>query len=100
MLQIDLVGPLKSTQFQSVLSGIEVLTKYLFAVPLTNGLANTVTRELIKMFSNTATFRKQYLVTLLRTNFTWELVPELASLLEVKLKHASLKHPQIIGAVE
>ena len=45
MLQIDLVGPLKSTQFKYVLSGIDVFTKYLFAVPLTNGYADTVARE-------------------------------------------------------
>ena len=43
MLQIALVGPLRSSQFKYVLSGIDVFyTKYLFAVPLTNGYADTV----------------------------------------------------------
>ena len=42
MLQIDLEGPLKSSQFKYVLSGTDVFTKYLFAVPLTNGYADTV----------------------------------------------------------
>ena len=83
MLQIDLVGPLKSSHFRYVLSGIDVVTKYLFAVPLTNGYADTVARELVKVF-----FQHSYIPqTILRdlgTNFT------LASLLEIKLKHASL----------
>ena len=47
MLQIDLVGPLKSSQYKYVLSGLDVFTKYLFAVPLTNGYADTVARELV-----------------------------------------------------
>ena len=50
MLQIDLVGPLKSSQYKYVLRGIDVFTKYLFAVPLTNGYADTVARELVKVF--------------------------------------------------
>ena len=37
MLQINLVAPLKSAQFQYVLSGTVVFTKYLIAVTLTNG---------------------------------------------------------------
>ena len=36
----------------------------------------------------------------LGTNFTSKLVAELTRLLEVKLKHATLKHPQTIGVVE
>ena len=99
MPQIGLVGPLKSTQFKNVLSGIDVFTKYLFAVPLTNGYADTVARELVKLF-----FQHNYIpqtkLSDLGTNFTSELKSELASLLEVKLKHASLKHRQTIGAVE
>ena len=82
-----------------VLSGIVVFTKYLFAVPLTNGYAETVARELVKVFFQHSYF-PQTILSDLGTNFTSELMSELASLLEVKLKHASLKHPQTIGAVE
>ena len=99
MLQIDLVGPLKSSQYKYVLSGIDVFTKYLFAVPLTNGYADTVARELVKVFFQHS-YIPQTILSDLGTNFTSELMSELASLLEVKLKHASLKHPQTIGAVE
>ena len=99
MLQIDLVGPLKSSQYKYVLSGIDVFTKYLFAVPLTNGYADTVAKELVKVFFQHS-YIPQTILSDLGTNFTSELMSELASLLEVKLKHASLKHPQTIGAVE
>ena len=99
MLQIDLEGPLKSSQFKYVLSGLDVFTKYLFAVPLTNGYADTVARELAKVFFQHS-YIPQTILSDLGTNFTSELMSELASVLELKLKHASLKHPQTIGAVE
>ena len=50
MLQIDLTGPLNTLQFKYVLKGIDVFTKYLFAVPVTNGCGDTVARELVKVF--------------------------------------------------
>ena len=42
----------------------------------------------------------QTILSDLGTNFTSELMSQLASSVEVKLKHASLKHPQTIGAVK
>ena len=82
-----------------MLSGIDVFTKYLFAVPLTNGSADTVARELVKTF-----FQHSYLPTTilsdLGTTFTSSLMAELTKLLEIKLNHATLKHPQIIGVVK
>ena len=97
-MQIDLVeqnGPV----FKYVLSGIDVFTKYLFAVPLTNGSADTVARELVKIFFQHSYLPKT-LLSDLGTTFTSSLMAELAGLLEVKLKHATLKHPQSIGVVE
>ena len=49
MMQIDIVGPLKSPVYKFVLTGI-VVFKYLFAAPLTNASADTVARELTKIF--------------------------------------------------
>ena len=99
MLQIDLVGPLKSSQFKYVLSGTDVFTKYLFAVRLASGYADTVAREIIKVFFQHS-YNPQTILSDLGTNFTSELMSKLASLLEIKLKHASLKQPQTIGVVE
>ena len=52
MLQIDLVGPLQSSAHTYVLSGIDVFTKYLFAVPLTSGHAKPVATALVNIFYN------------------------------------------------
>ena len=53
MLQVDLVGPFNSPVYKYVLSGIDVFSsKYIFAVPLTNGCTDTVERELVKIFFN------------------------------------------------
>ena len=99
MLQIDLVGPLQSPLYRYVLTGIDVFTKYLFAVPLINGRSETVARELASIF-----FRHSYLpktiLSDLGTTFVSELMHELTKLLEIKLEHASLKHPQTVGSVE
>ena len=99
MLQIDLIGPVKSTQFKYVLSGIDVCTKNLFAVPLANVFADTVARQLVMVFLQHNYIPKTILSDL-GTNFTSELMSELARLLELKLKHASLKQLQTIGAVK
>ena len=99
MLQIDLVGTFNSPIYKYVLSGIDVFSKYLFAVPLTNGSADTVAKELVKIFFNHS-YLPHTIVSDLGSTFVSELLQELAELLEIKLKHASLKHPQSIGAVE
>ena len=98
-LQIDLVGPLKSPGHRYVLTAIDVFTKYLFAVTLTNVRADTIARELTSIF-----FRHSYLpktiLSDLGTSFVSELLLELTKLLEIQLEHASLKHPQTVGVVE
>ena len=99
LLQIDLVGPLQSPHYRYALTAIDVFTKYLFAVPLTNVRADTIARELVGIF-----FRHSYIPDTilpdLGTTFVSELFHELTKLLEVQLKHASLKHPQTVGVVE
>ena len=49
-MQIDLVGPFKSTVFKYVLTGIDVFSKYLFAKPLTSVNAQKVATELTAIF--------------------------------------------------
>ena len=98
-LQIDLVGPLKSTVHRYVFTAIDVFTKYLFDVPLNNVRADTTARELTSIF-----FRHSYIpktiLSDLGTSFVSELLHELTKLLEIQLDHASLKHPQTVGVVE
>ena len=99
MMQIDLVGPFQSPVYKYVLSGIDVFSKYLFAVPSTSAHAGTVAKALVSIF-----FQHSYIPTKilsdLGTSFVAELIHELSKLLEIQLEHASLKHPQTIGVVE
>ena len=97
-LQIDLVGPLKSPVHRYALTHIDVFTKYLFAVPLTNTGADTIARELTSIFFRNSYFPKRILSDL--GTFVSELLHELTKLLEIQLEHASLKHPQAVGVVE
>ena len=92
MLQIDLVGPIKSWQFKYVLSGIDVFTKYLFAVPLTNGYADTVARELVKVFFQHS-YIPQTILSDLGTNFTSELMSRISKFVRSKAKTCLTKAP-------
>ena len=99
MMQIDIVGPLKSPVYKFVLTGIDVFYKYLFAAPLTNASADTVARELTTIFFMHSYIPKKIIADL-GTTFTSELMHELTTLLEVQINHGTLKHPQLIGLVE
>ena len=94
--QIDLVGPLKLPVHRFVLTTIDVFTKYLFAVPLTNVRGDTIARELTSIF-----FQHSYLSKTtfsdLGTSFVSKLLHEVTKLLEIQLEHASLKHPQTVA---
>ena len=99
MMQIDLVGPFQSPNYKYVLSGIDVFSKYFFAIPLTSAHAGTTAKALVSKF-----FQNSYILTTilsdLGTSFVAKLLHELTNLLEIKLQHASLKHPQSIGVVK
>ena len=99
MMQIDLVGPFQSRICNYALSGIDVFSKYLFAVPLTSAHAGNVAKALVSLF-----FQRSHIPTTLlsdfRTSFVAKLQDRLTDLLEIQLQHASLKHPHTIGVVE
>ena len=99
MLQIDLVGPLKSPMYTYVLTAVDVFSKHLFAVPLTNGRADNVARALTTIFFQHSYMRSKVLSDL-GTAFVSELMHELTKMLEICLEHASLKHPQTVGVLE
>ena len=99
MMQIDVVGPFRSPLYKYVLTGIDVFSKYLFAVPLTSVNTQRLAHELSSIF-----FYHSYLPKTifsdLGSSLVSELMHELTSHLEVELKHASLKHAQSVGVVE
>ena len=99
MMQIDLVGPFQSPIYKYVLSGIDVFCNYSFAIPLTSAHAGTVAKALVSIFFQHSYFPKTILSDLV-TSFVAKLLHELTNLLQIKLQHASLKHPQTIVVVE
>ena len=99
MLQIDLVGPFKSPVYKYVLTGIDVFSKYLFAKPLTSASAQKVATELAAIFFSHS-YIPHTILSDLGSKFVSDLMHELCTLLEIKLKQATLKHPQTVGVVE
>ena len=82
-----------------MLTAIDVFTKYLIAVPLTNVRADTIASELTSIFLRHSYLPKTILSDL-GTSFVSEFLHELTKLLEIQLEHAKLKHPQTVGVVE
>ena len=99
MLQIDLVGPLKSPMYTYVLTAVDVFSKYLFAMPLTNGRADNVARALTTIFFQHS-YMPSKILSDLGTAVVSEIMHELTRMLEIRLEHASLKHPQTVDVVE
>ena len=99
VMQIDIIGPFDSNQYKFVLTAIDVFSKYVFAIPLSKADAPTVAKSLVSIF-----FRHSYMpymiIAHLGSVFTSDLMHELASLLEIKLRHATLKRAQSVGVVE
>ena len=98
-MQIDIQGAFPSSPYKYVLTAIDVFSKYLFAVPLTTISAPSVAAALASIMFNHSYIPKE-IISDLGTQFVSELFSELTKLLENKITHPSLKHPQTIGALE
>ena len=100
MLQIDIVGKMEpSGRYTHILTAMDVFSKYLFAIPVTKVSAISIAKELFDLF-----MRHSYIPTTILTDqgsvFVSRLMQELANLLEIELKHATVKHAQTIGLLE
>ena len=93
------MGPVKSLLHRYELTAIDPFTKYLFAVQLTNVSADTIACELTSIFLDQMICLKTLLFDL-GTSFVSELMQELTELLEIKMEHARLEHPKMVGVVE
>ena len=99
-MQIDLLPNLPpSGGYENVLTAIDVLSRYLFAYPLTDASAINVAKALIDIMTKHA-----YLPTTLindkGTAFTSTIIAEITQILGITLKCATTKHPQTIGKLE
>ena len=99
-MQIDLVPGLPlSGGFENIVTAMDVFSRYLIAYPTSNEDATTIA----KVINNIMT-KHAYLPTTLisdkGTAFTIHVIKEVAGVLGITLKHATLKHAQTIGLLE
>ena len=100
MMQIDIVGAMKeSGGYTYILTAIDVFSRYLFAMPMRKQSAMAVAHALVGVFLKHA-YIPDTIVTDCGTQFTSALITELAGLLEIEIKHASVKHSQTMGTIE
>ena len=100
IMQIDIVGPLpKSGGFSYILTGTDIFSKYMFAQTVNSISAATVTKFLFQWFLQHC-YIPLLIITDQGSQFTSQILHELADLLEIKFEHATLKHALTIGVVE
>ena len=99
-MQIDLL-PNRPTSggYQTVMTALDVSSRYLFAYPLTEATAANVAKVIIDIMT-----KHSYLLTTLITDMgsacTSTIVAEVAKILGITLICATTKHPQTIGKLE
>ena len=99
-MQIDLLPNLPTSGgYQTVMTAIDVFSRYLFAYPLIEATATNVAKVIIDMMT-----KHSYLPTTLITDkgsaFTSTIIAEITQILGITLKCATTKHPQTIGKLE
>ena len=100
MMQIDLLGPFTASNgYTTVLTGIDVFTKYIFAAPMRRVTAKAVTDILTQIFLKHAYIPK-VILTDKGSQFTSNLMKDVTTLLDIELRHATVKHSQTIGLLE
>ena len=99
-MQIDLLPNLPTSGgYQTVMTAIDVFSRYLFAYPLIEATATNVAKVIIDNMT-----KQSYLPTTLITDkgsaFTSTIIAEITQILGITLKCATTKHPQTIGKLE
>ena len=99
-MQIDLLPNLPTSGgYQTVMTAIDVFSRYLFAYPLIEATATNVAKMIIDIMT-----KHSYLPTTLITDkgssFTSKILEEITEILRITIKCATTKHPQTIGKLE
>ena len=99
-MQIDLLPNLPTCGgYQTVMTAIDVFSRYLFAYPLIEATAANVAKVIIDIMT-----KHSYLPTTLITDkgsaFTSKILEEITEILGITLRCATTKHPQTIGKLE
>ena len=99
-MQTDLLPNLPTSGgYQTVMTAIDVFSRYLFAYPLIEVTATNVAMVIIDIMT-----KHSYLPTTLITDkgsaFTMTIIAEITQILGIALKCATTKHPQTIGKLQ
>ena len=99
-MQIDLLPNLPiSGGYQTVMTAIDVFSRYLFAYPLIEATAANTAKVMIDIITK-HTYLPTTLITDKGSAFTSIIVAEITRILGITLKCATTKHPQTIGKLE
>ena len=99
-MQIDLLPNLPpSGGYENVLTAIDVISRYVFAYPLTDASAINVAKALIDTKTKHA-YLPTTLITDKGTAFTSTIIAEITQILGITIKCETTKHPPKIGKLE
>ena len=99
-MQIDLVPELPpSGGYESIVTAMDVFSRYLFAYPTSNQDAKTNAKVLFNIMTKHA-YLPTTLISDKRTAFMSHVIKEVAGVRGITLKHATTKHAQTIGLLE
>ena len=100
ILQMDILPNLPpSGGYDHIITAIDVFSKYLFAYPVTRITATAVSRVIMDILCK-HTYLPTTIITDLGTQFNAQVTHEVAAVLGIEMKHATMKHAQTIGLLE
>ena len=102
ILQMDILPnlpPPPSGGYDHIITAIDVFSRYLFAYPVTRINATAVARVIMDILCK-HTYLPTTIITDLGTQFNAQVTHEIAAVLGIELKHATMKHAQTIGLLE
>ena len=99
-MQIDLLPNLPTSGgYQTVMTAMDVFSRYLFAYPLVEATASNTAKVLIDIMTK-HTYLPTTIITDKGTAFTSKIIAEITEILGITLRCATTKHPQTIGKLE
>ena len=85
--------------YDHIITAIDVFSRYLFAYPVTRITATAVSKVIMDILCK-HTYLPTTIITDLGTQFNAQITHEIAAVLGIELKHATMKHAQTIGLLE
>ena len=100
ILQMDILPNLPTSGgYDHIITGIGVFSRYLFAYPATRINARAVSKVIMDILCK-HTYLPTTIITDLGTQFNAHVTHEIAGVLGIELKHATMKHAQTIDLLE